>query len=331
MRITPLLLAAIAGVGLTPSTGRSAPEAPRLGFPLGCVIGKSCEVQHYVDRDPGPGVRDYQCRLESYQSHSGIDIRLLDMAQQRRGVAVLAAAPGRVARLRDGVADISVRAPGAPPLNGQDCGNAVVIDHGGGWETQYCHLAKGSVAVKVGEVVAAGQPIAKVGLSGNTEFPHLHLTVRRGGKTVDPFAPDMSDPASCRPQSGLWTTSAAQRMPYKPAVALNAGFVGAPVTMDAVEAGDLAAPTRGSAYLLAYVRAISLEAGDQIEFTLSAPNGQVLARGGGPPIDRHKAQYLIYVGKKQPAGGWPPGTYSARYRVLRGPAAVVDSQFRITL
>ena len=37
----------------------------------------------------------------------------------------------------------------------------VVIDHGGGWETQSCHLARGSIRVKVGQAVAAGQPIAR--------------------------------------------------------------------------------------------------------------------------------------------------------------------------
>src|SRR6185295_19509977 len=95
--------------GIPGPVTQAAPEPPRLAFPLACEIGRTCEVQHYVDRDPGPGVRDYRCGRRTYDKHNGIDIRLLDMAAQRAGVDVLAAAPGRVARLRDGVADISIR------------------------------------------------------------------------------------------------------------------------------------------------------------------------------------------------------------------------------
>src|SRR5262249_323708 len=151
-----------------------------------------------------------------YDKHNGIDIRLLDMAAQKRGVAVLAAAPGRVARLRDGVQDISIRTPGAPSVDGRECGNGVVIDHGGGWETQYCHLAQGSVRVKVGETVKAGTPLGLVGLSGDTEFPHLHITVRHAGQVVDPFAPVGTAAGTCVgqgvPAGGLWTPQAARAM-----------------------------------------------------------------------------------------------------------------------
>ena len=67
---------------------------PVFSLPLACTLGQTCEVQHYVDRDPGPGVRDYRCGPQSYQGHDGIDFRLPDMAAQRRGVDVLAAAAG---------------------------------------------------------------------------------------------------------------------------------------------------------------------------------------------------------------------------------------------
>ena len=120
MRAAPLgALALLASLGVA----RAAPSPPALAFPLACQIGRSCEVQHYVDRDAGPGVRDYKCSARTYDKHNGIDIRLLDMTAQRAGVDVLAAAPGRVARLRDGVADVSIRAPGAPSVAGQECGN----------------------------------------------------------------------------------------------------------------------------------------------------------------------------------------------------------------
>jgi murein DD-endopeptidase MepM/ murein hydrolase activator NlpD len=56
-------------------------------------------------------------------------------------------------------------------------GNAVVIDHGNGEYSIYAHLAPGSIAVRKGDQVAAGQRIGKLGSSGNSTEPHLHFQV----------------------------------------------------------------------------------------------------------------------------------------------------------
>lgn len=318
--------------GCAPAASTSAePEGLKLAFPVACEIGRTCEVQHYLDRDPGPDVRDYRCARRTYDGHNGIDIRVLDMPAQRAGVDVLAAAPGRVARLRDGVPDISIRAPGAPAVKGQECGNGVAIDHGDGWETQYCHLAQGSVGVAVGDMVAAGAPIGRVGLSGATEFPHLHFTVRREGRIVDPFAPDTSEPATCAAQAPMWNAAALQQMTYKAGAVLNAGFAAGPVTMGEVEEGGVTPPTADAPYLVAYVRAIELEAGDRVEMTIRGPDGGVVAETRMDPLDRDKAQYIAYVGRKRPAEGWRRGTYTAEYRVRRGGGVAVERTFSTRL
>lgn len=351
MKLAPaLLLGLLAGCGqangssaqapapAAPRTPIRAPEvlvpadAPRLAFPVACKIGETCEIQNYVDRDPGPGAKDYRCGTQTYQDHGGVDIRLLDMAAQRAGVDVLAAAPGRVARLRDGVDDISVKAAGAPPVAGQECGNGVVIDHGGGWETQYCHLAKGSVRVKVGDQVDTGAPLARIGLSGNTEYPHLHLSVRKAGVLVDPFTPG-AQPGTCDAAAaagGLWRPEAGAAMDYRPGVVLNAGFSSAAVTMDGVEQRQISPASRTSP-LIAYVRAINLQAGDKQELELRGPGGEVIARSQLPALDRAKAQYVSYAGKRAPAGGWPGGAYTATYKVLRNGAAAITHSFDATL
>src|SRR3954471_1267679 len=122
-------------------------EELQFRLPVACEIGRSCEVQHYVDRDLAGGSKDYQCGTLTYDGHDGTDFRVPDLAAQRAGVDVVAAARGRVLRIRDGVADISVRELGRERVEGTECGNGVVIAHEGGFETQYCHLAKGSLAV----------------------------------------------------------------------------------------------------------------------------------------------------------------------------------------
>jgi len=300
------------------------PGAPALAFPLACTIGAGCEVQHYLDRDPAVGaVRDYHGGRRTYDAHNGVDIRIADMAAERAGVAVLAAAPGRVARLRDGVTDVSVRAADAPKSEGQECGNGVVIDHGQGWETQYCHLARGSLTVKVGDTVRAGQPIARVGLSGQTEFAHLHMSVRHNGEVVDPF-----DPAPGA--APLWTPEAAKPLAYKAGAVLNTGFAPGPVTMAAVEDGSVPGADATSPAVVAFVRAIELEAGDEVELTLKDPDGAVLATNR-VPLDRDKAQYLLFVGKKRPAEGWRTGTYRADCVIWRKGQPAVRQSFEMQL
>ena len=96
--------------------GAAAP-APKLqlAWPIDCRLGTTCAVQNYPDDDPGPGARDYACHGRTYQKHNGTDIRLTSMALERRGVNVLAAAPGTVLRTRDGIEDRSIRdEPPAP-------------------------------------------------------------------------------------------------------------------------------------------------------------------------------------------------------------------------
>jgi hypothetical protein len=304
--------------------------APKLAFPLACEIGRTCEIQHYVDRDPGPGVLDYRCGHRTNDKHDGIDFRLPDMAAQRAGVDVLAAAAGRVVAVRDGVPDISIRAPGAPSVAGHECGNRVAIQLGNRWLIDYCHLAQGSLKVKVGDTVAAGQPLAHVGLSGDTEFPHLHFSVRHGDAVVDPFAPATVGGCAAGGEP-LWTPAAAGATPYKAGLVLNAGFASAPVTMAQIEERAAPAVTAASPVLVAYARLVGLQLGDVIEITLRGPDGKVLASAASPPLDHDKAQIPAEVMHRRPAPGWAHGVYAAEARVRRAGAVALTHRWQTTL
>lgn len=63
-------------------------------------------------------------------------------------------------------------------------GNRLVIEHGNGFETWYCHLARNYVAV--GVQVSGGQRIAEMGSTGNVVGKHLHFEVRLNGVAVNP-------------------------------------------------------------------------------------------------------------------------------------------------
>jgi len=307
-------------------------EPLELAFPVACEIGKTCFVQNYVDHDAGPGVRDYMCGTLTYDGHDGTDIRLPTIAAQRQGVDVLAAADGEVLRRRDDMPDVPLRA--APPgsLEGRDCGNGVVVRHADGWETQYCHMAQGSVRVKPGEQVKAGQPVGRVGISGKADFPHLHLTVRRHGKVVDPFAVAPREGA-CGSGTSLWAPHLRAALAYRQRTLLNAGFAAGPVTMEAIESGEAGAapPTADARALVAFVRAIGLKGGDVQRLVVTAPDGQKLVDHTAEPLDRDKAQFMLFAGTKRPAAGFAPGAYTAAYTVVQGGTAVLEESFAVTV
>lgn len=84
---------------------------------------------------------------------------------------------GRVVAIKDGIIE---NVPFSPKMAVEITletvgGNHVIIDLGDGNYAFYAHLIPGSVAVKVGDKVSAGQVIGRLGNSGNSTAPHLHF------------------------------------------------------------------------------------------------------------------------------------------------------------
>jgi murein DD-endopeptidase MepM/ murein hydrolase activator NlpD len=89
------------------------------------------------------------------------------------GSPVLAARDGLVVLTRDGFD------PGAPDPAFKKRANLVFIRHSDGTLGEYVHLLKGTVGVRPGQTVQAGQLLARSGNSGYTRGPHLHFMVFR--------------------------------------------------------------------------------------------------------------------------------------------------------
>lgn len=96
--------------------------------------------------------------------HSGVDI------SAGIGTPIHAAAPGKIVAAEL----LHIR------------GNVIIIDHGRGVFTIYCHLSK--FEKEVGETVQTGDVIGYTGNTGRSLGPHLHWELAIGGVTVNPLA-----------------------------------------------------------------------------------------------------------------------------------------------
>lgn len=108
----------------------------------------------------------YDQTMADWRTHNGIDI------QAAEGDSVRTAASGTVLSVKDD----------------ELMGTTVVIQHGGGYTTQYSCLQK-DPPVQEGDQVAAGDIIGLVGSTASAEGsmgPHLHFSVSKDGKLIDP-------------------------------------------------------------------------------------------------------------------------------------------------
>lgn len=301
-----------------------------LGLPLDCAVPDECIIQNYVDTDPGPRACDHAGAALTYDGHKGTDFRLPDLHEMRTGVAVVAAEGGLVTRRRDGVPD------GAAPRDGQECGNGIVIAHENGWETQYCHLRRGSIVVAQGERVNRGQVLGMVGMSGRADFPHVHLSIRDDkGRTIDPYTGLAVGEAACGHARGrsLWQSDIRPLVAHRAPLVQAAGFTGAAHDLTSVIDGSVPAVDPGgpAPALVFYGRAIGLSAGDVLTVELSGPPGFDPTRNRSEPMDRTKAQFMVFAGRKRPRGGFPVGDYTGRFVVMRDGAPILQTTRTIRL
>jgi murein DD-endopeptidase len=102
------------------------------------------------------------------------------------GAEVLAVADARVSDLRDGLSDNDGATERSSRVVTVDSavGNYLTLDLGSGRFALYAHLQPGSLKVKLGDHVNAGQVLARLGNSGNSDAPHLHFQLTDGNSPM---------------------------------------------------------------------------------------------------------------------------------------------------
>jgi hypothetical protein len=150
-------------------------------------------ISAQVDHDAGYPLQleDYNCGMRTYDTqtgynHQGTDYFLwpFDWNKMDSGdVEIIAAAAGTIIYKADGYFDRSCGSNNNP-------WNAVYIQHSDGSVAWYGHMKSGSTTTKiVGQTVTAGEYLGKIGSSGNSSGPHLHLEVYDPSNTlIDPYA-----------------------------------------------------------------------------------------------------------------------------------------------
>jgi murein DD-endopeptidase MepM/ murein hydrolase activator NlpD len=133
------------------------PTIPRKKFiaPAAGANGFRWPVEGEVIAEFGPSARGVH--------NDGINIAAAN------GTTVTAAAKGRVAFVGDNI---------------KSFGKLILVKHDGGIITAYAHL--GGIAVKEGDIVAAGQAIGAVGMTGRVDTPQLHFEIRKSRQPLDP-------------------------------------------------------------------------------------------------------------------------------------------------
>lgn len=291
--------------------------------PIDCILGENCFIQQYVDRDPGPGALDFTCGPLSYDGHKGTDFALYDLQSMENGVNVLASAKGVVSGLRDGEPDTGMT--NAAP--GKDCGNGVAVRHKNGWVTQYCHLKKGSVAIEIGQTLAAGDVIGQVGLSGRTEFPHVHISVRHNDTVIDPFDPAPQEACGTDTPQTLWSTD----ITYRPGGLISVGISDAVPLFADVKSGRVPhmEPTPRTQALVLYAHLFGTREGDVLTMRLDGPRETIVEHD--LVLEKTQARSFRAAGRKRPDTGWATGKYKGTVALWRDQQKIsnLDIEFEV--
>ncbi|WP_318208410.1 MULTISPECIES: M23 family metallopeptidase [unclassified Streptomyces] len=202
----PVIVAMILGVGLARTARGRVMATPRATVEVAPpVTGLWSALNSPADRTPSHGTHQLG---QTY----AIDVTREDEARPRPGFArlwpvarrnedfpafdapLLAVADATVVHAEDrqrdhlsrnsllGVLYLLLVESGARSIGGarRVTGNHLVLDLGGGTYAMYAHLRRGSLAVRAGDRVSAGQELARCGNSGNSTEPHVHFQLMDG-------------------------------------------------------------------------------------------------------------------------------------------------------
>ncbi len=272
----------------------------KFDMPLKGTPGKDFYIVNYFDHDTSTGLKDPSCGDKTYEGHEGTDMVLRSWKQADSGVAVYAVADGYVYKTNDGMYDRNKHG------NKLGLGNFIAINHNNEVYTYYGHLRNGSVKVKYGDFVYAGQMIGYVACSGNCTDPHLHLEVYDNIGLRDPFT------GNCQSTASLWNKQPAYDTSTK---LIETGFVPYLPNLDTLRERYLVKDTFGVNDTMVCFWALmqGLKKGDSSRVDWYAPGGKFWYSYSYQHASNLWYAYIWTYITRPPAN--MPGTWSAKYYV----------------
>lgn len=172
--------------------------------------------------------------------------------------------------------------------------------------------------MKQGDRVEAGEKLGFVGLSGLSEFAHVHLEVRHNKKTIDPFV-GVGRQVACRlGPKPLWRAEILGRLAYRPTALYNAGFATTQPNEKAVREGAYADTvlSRSAPLLALWVDIFWAEANDLLTLRIVDPKGETVVEHSST-LEKTQARRMAYVGSKRKKLTWDEGAYRGTVSLVR--------------
>ncbi|MFK7839270.1 MAG: M23 family metallopeptidase [Bdellovibrionales bacterium] len=290
-----------------------AQTKPQFALPLDCTLNKDCWVVNYVDIDTHEkNALDFTCAKKTQEGHEGTDFAIRSRIEMKKGVNVLAAKDGKVLRLREGLNDTPKSEDDYKNISNEnkDCGNGIILDHGNGLLTYYCHLKENSIKVAINDNVQKGDIIAQVGQSGLARYPHLHFTVIWEGGQIDPFTGQLKEEGCGRFKQNLWE----DELTYDPYTIFDGGFASNVPDFEIIKQGQnhpnhLPQTSEALVYWVGFYHA---NIGDEITLTITDPDGEVWAQREHVIEKNRELPSYQYTGRQLKKPALNPGQYEGK-------------------
>jgi len=281
----------------------SIAHAIDLRFPVACRLMDHCWVTNHVDLENREGItKDYMCGDKANDGSKSTHISLASRSTFNQNIPVIAAA--------DGIIKVAKNVGGF-------CGVRVAIDHDKGWESSYCHLKNGSLQVQKGQHVRAGQILGAVGMSGETNWPHLSYALMRNGMIFDPFSNRTSLEGCSGQGTPMWAGGVNPL--YEPANVTSIGFTTGSTRNNDIHNGtvkSLSKISTDTSQISLWGLIMNVRSGDKIDLEIKTPSGRVL-NNAQVTAERSQNYYPVFFPTLRQNFLWNTGIYTGKMTITR--------------
>lgn len=199
-------------------------------------------------------------------------------------------------------------------------------------------MLKDSITIKENQEVKKGQVLGFVGLSGKTEFPHLHITVKRNNIVLDPFLgtePSINyncNNSSQTDKASLWDDATYAKLKYIDTAILNFYTTTKIPTKFLARTGQYRESTidKNSKNIILWADIMGVQKGDNILFEIVDTNGNNVFKSI-QEVPKKYVLYFIYAGERLNKNKFSKGEYTSKLTLTRDNKVVTSSSKSISV